>query len=141
MQRSKRARARRLGLEHYEKFTDGQLTDSWVTGLFPNVQMGMYPEDVFIMRFLPYATDPEVFYYETLILYRHVDDPAGLGEVVDQDAALLPVVQKALHWRGFSGPLGSDQEQRVRHFHRELDRYVELEKKALERAKGIEPSS
>jgi phenylpropionate dioxygenase-like ring-hydroxylating dioxygenase large terminal subunit len=160
VQKSKRARARRLGLTHYEKFTDGQLTDSWATGLFPNVQMGMHPEGVFIMRFVPHATDPETFYYDTMILYRHVDDPnytvpawmglpegtdvsgatrpdvkhvppgqpPGLGEVLDQDADLLPVVQRGLRSRGFRGPLWSEQEQRVRHFHRELDRYINGEK-------------
>jgi len=160
IQQSKRARARRLNLTHYDNFTDGQLTDSWATGLFPNVQMGMHPEGVFIMRFLPHATDPETFYYETMILYRHVDDPnytvpgwmglppgidvtgatrpavkivppgdpPGLGDVLDQDSDLLPVVQKGLRSRGFRGPLWSEQEQRVRHFHRELDRYVNREK-------------
>ena len=35
IQRSKRERARRLGLTHYENFTDGQLTDSWATGRLP----------------------------------------------------------------------------------------------------------
>jgi len=160
IQRSKRARARRLGLTHYENFTDGQLTDSWATGVFPNVQMGMHPEGVFVMRFLPHATDPETFYYDTMILYRHVPDPnytvpawmglpsgtdvsgetrpettrvppgqpPGLGEVLDQDSELLPVVQKGLRSRGFRGPLWSEQEQRVRHFHRELDRYINREK-------------
>jgi phenylpropionate dioxygenase-like ring-hydroxylating dioxygenase large terminal subunit len=160
IQQAKRERARRLGLAHYDKFTDGQLTDSWATGLFPNVQMGMHPEGVFIMRFLPHATDPEVFYYDTMILYRHVDDPnytvpawmglppdtdvsgatrpnlkrvppgepPGLGEVLDQDSELLPVVQKGLRSRAFRGPLWSEQEQRLRHFHRELDRYIGGEK-------------
>jgi phenylpropionate dioxygenase-like ring-hydroxylating dioxygenase large terminal subunit len=160
IQRSKRERAKRLKLAHYEKFTDGQLTDSWATGVFPNVQIGMHPEGVFIMRFVPHATDPEIFYYETMILYRYVDDPnytvpawmglpagidvtgttrpaiinvpkgepPGLGEVLDQDSELLPVVQKGLRSRGFRGPLWSDQEQRVRHFHRELDRYINGEK-------------
>jgi phenylpropionate dioxygenase-like ring-hydroxylating dioxygenase large terminal subunit len=156
IQKAKRARARRVGLTHYERFTDGQLTDSWATGLFPNVQMGMHPEGVFIMRFLPHATEPERFFYETMILYRHVDDPdytvpawmglpAGvdttgatrpamihvplgekpnLGEVLDQDSDLLPVQQKGIRSRAFRGPLWSEQEQRVRHFHRELDRYI-----------------
>jgi phenylpropionate dioxygenase-like ring-hydroxylating dioxygenase large terminal subunit len=160
IQRSKRTRARNLGLDHYEKFTDGQLTDSWATGIFPNVQIGMHPEGVFIMRFLPHATDPETFFYDSMVLYRYVDDPnynvpawmglpadtdvtgatrpsvtripfgqpPGLGEVLDQDSDLLPVVQKGLRSRGFKGPLWSDQEQRVRHFHRELDRYVNGEK-------------
>lgn len=156
IQKAKRARAERVGLTHYRAFTDNQLTDSWATGLFPNVQMGMHPEGVFIMRFVPHADDPELFYYETMILYRHVDDPdytvpgwmglpAGidttgatrpnmihvpigekpnLGEVLDQDSDLLPVQQRGIRSRGFRGPLWSEQEQRVRHFHRELDRYV-----------------
>jgi carnitine monooxygenase subunit len=160
IQKAKRARAGRVGLKHYEKFTDGQLTDSWATGLFPNVQMGMHPEGVFIMRFLPHPTNPECFYYDTMILYRHVDDPdytvpawmglpAGidttgstrpnmirvppgekpnLGEVLDQDSELLPVQQKGIRSRAFKGPLWSEQEQRVRHFHRELDRYISGEK-------------
>jgi phenylpropionate dioxygenase-like ring-hydroxylating dioxygenase large terminal subunit len=160
IQKSKRARAQRVGLHHYEQFSDGQLTDSWATGLFPNVQMGMHPEGVFIMRFLPHPTDPERFHYETMILYRHVDDPdytvpawmglprgidttgatrpdvihvplgqkPDLGEVLDQDSELLPVVQQALKSRGFRGPLWSEQEQRVRHFHRELDRYLSGQK-------------
>jgi hypothetical protein len=160
IQRSKRARARRVGLKHYENFTDGQLTDSWATGLFPNVQMGMHPEGVFIMRFLPHPTDPETFYYDTMILYRHVADPdytvpawmglpqgidttgetrpavvhvpvgqkPNLGDVLDQDSELLPVQQRGLRSRAFKGPLWSEQEQRVRHFHRELDRYVQGKK-------------
>ena len=44
VQKAKRERAKRLGLDHYDKFTDGQLTDSWATGYFPNVQIGMHPE-------------------------------------------------------------------------------------------------
>ena len=97
IQKSKRARARRVGLTHYEHFTDGQLTDSWATGLFPNVQMGMHPEGVFIMRFLPHATDPETFYYDTMILYRHVDDPdytvpawMGLPQGIDVSGETRP---------------------------------------------------
>jgi carnitine monooxygenase subunit len=160
IQQSKRERARRVGLSHYEALTDGQLTDSWATGLFPNVQMGMHPEGVFIMRFLPHATDPESFYYDTMILYRHVPDPdytvpawmglpagtdvtgetrpqivhvpAGqkpnLGDVLDQDSELLPVQQKGIRSRAFRGPLWGEQEQRVRHFHKELDRYISGQK-------------
>lgn len=160
VQKAKRTRARRVGLKHYERFTDGQLTDSWATGLFPNVQMGMHPEGVFIMRFLPHPSDPETFYYDTMILYRHVDDPdytvpawmglpegidvtgatrpnvvhvplgekPNLGEVLDQDSELLPIQQRGIRSRGFRGPLWGEQEQRVRHFHRELDRYIRGEK-------------
>lgn len=160
IQKSKRARAKKARLTHYDNFTDGQLTDSWATGLFPNVQMGMHPEGVFIMRFLPHPSDPETFFYDTMILYRYVDDPdytvpawmglpAGidvtgetrpamlrvpvgqkpnLGEVLDQDSELLPIQQQGVRSRAFRGPLWSEQEQRVRHFHRELDRYIQGKK-------------
>jgi phenylpropionate dioxygenase-like ring-hydroxylating dioxygenase large terminal subunit len=160
VQRAKRERARRLGLSHYDRFVDGQLTDSWVTGVFPNVQIGCHPEGVMIMRFLPHPTDPERFYYDTMTLFRYVDDPhytvpawmglppgtdvtgrvrpevtfvpAGvspdLGEVLDQDVELVPFVQQGVHSRFYRGALWGDQEVRIRHFHRELDRYLGGEK-------------
>lgn len=160
VQASKRARAKRLGLKHYEKFSDGQLTDSWATGYFPNVQIGMHPEGVFIMRFQPHETDPERFYYDNITMYRYVDDknytvpawmglPAGidvtgavrpnieripatqrpdLGEVLNQDVDLVTAVQKGSKSRGFRGPLWGEQEQRIRHYQREIDRYINREK-------------
>lgn len=159
IQQAKRRRSDRLGLG-YERFTDGQLTDSWATGIFPNVQIGMHPEGVFLMRFMPHPTDPEKFFYDTMTLFRPVDDPsfkvpawmglpegtdtsgeerpeteyvpigepANLGLVLDQDSELLPVVQQGIRSRAFRGPIWSEQEQRLRHFHRELDRYINGEK-------------
>jgi hypothetical protein len=52
----------------------------------------------------------------------------NLGDVLDQDSELLPVQQKGIRSRAFRGPLWSEQEQRVRHFHKELDRYINGEK-------------
>ena len=160
VQKSKRERARRLNLTHYENLVDGQLTDSWATGLFPNVQIGCHPEGVFIMRFLPHPTDPGKFYYDNITMFRYVDDPSyfvpawmglpkdtdvtgrtrpaiehvpegqkpELGEVLDQDVELVAAVGAGSRSRGFRGPLWSEQECRIRHFHRELDRYVNGEK-------------
>ena len=134
--------------------TDGQLSDSWATGIFPNVQIGCHPEAAFLMRFLPHETDPERFYYDTMTLMFPVDDPhycppgwmglpegtdvsgrvrpetehyslkedANLGLVLSQDATLMPVVQKGMRSRGFKGQLWGEQEQRLRHFHVELER-------------------
>ncbi len=159
IQQFKRARADRLGLG-YERLVDGQLTDSWATGIFPNVQIGMHPEGAFLMRFLPHPTEPERFYYDTITLYRVVDDPSwmvpdwmglpegtdvsgevrperefvpfgtkpDLGLVLDQDAELLPIVQKGIRSKAFQGPLWSEQEIRLRHFHAELDLYLAGEK-------------
>ena len=158
IQRGKRARAERLGLD-YSRFTDGQLSDSWATGIFPNVQIGCHPEAVFLMRFLPHETDPERFYYDTMTLLFPADDPdycppgwmglpegtdvtgssrpatehysieedANLGLVLSQDAALLPVVQRGMRSRGFKGQLWGEQEQRLRHFHVELERRLATE--------------
>jgi phenylpropionate dioxygenase-like ring-hydroxylating dioxygenase large terminal subunit len=160
VQKAKRARAQRLGLTHYDRFTDGQLTDSWATGYFPNVQIGMHPEGVFIMRFQPHPTDPERFFYDNMTLVRPVDDPAyfvpgwmglpkdtdvsgntrpnienyaagvraDLGDVLNQDVDLVEAVQRGQKSRGFRGALWGQQEQRIRHYHREIDRYINGEK-------------
>jgi phenylpropionate dioxygenase-like ring-hydroxylating dioxygenase large terminal subunit len=158
IQQGKRERSARLGLG-YERFADGQLSDSWATGIFPNVQIGCHPEAVFLMRFLPHETDPERFYYDTMTLLFPADDPdyrppawmglpegtdvsgavrpgteryaidedANLGLVLNQDADLLPVVQRGMRSRGFKGQLWGEQEQRLRHFHVELERRLALE--------------
>ena len=160
IQKAKRSRGKTFGLDYYDKLTDAQLTDSWATGFFPNVQIGMHPEGVFIMRFSPHETDSERFYFDSMTLFRHVADPgytvpgwmglpagmdvtgetrpaveriplgvrADLGEVLDQDVELVSAVQRGSKSRGFAGPLWSGQEQRLRHFHRELDRYIAGEK-------------
>jgi len=155
IQKAKRARAERIDLD-YSDLTDGQLTDSWATGIFPNVQIGLHPEGAFLMRFMPHPTDPQRFFYDTMTLFRHADDesykapawmgipegtdltgedrpdteyiplgePPNLGLVLDQDSELLPVVQEGQRSMGFDGPLWGEQEQRLRHFHVELDRYL-----------------
>lgn len=159
IQQAKRERSDRLGLG-YERFTDGQLTDSWATGIFPNVQIGLHPEGAFLMRFMPHPTDPEKFSYDTMTLVRPVDDPdysvpgwmglpegtdtsgktrpeieyvpigepPNLGQVLDQDSELLPIVQRGIRSKGFDGAIWGEQEQRLRHFHVELNRYIDGEK-------------
>lgn len=153
IQQGKRARSEQLGLG-YERFEDGQLSDSWATGLFPNVQIGCHPEALFLMRFIPHESDPERFYYDTMTLIMPAEDPdysaplwmglpegtdlsgqvrpatehytitedANLGMVLSQDAAFLPIVQRGMRSRGFKGQLWGEQEQRLRHFHVELER-------------------
>lgn len=152
---AKRERAAHMGID-YSHFSDAQLTDSTIFGIFPNMQLGCHPEAVFLHRFKPHASDPEQFTYETTILYRHVDvpgygapgwmglgaevdvtgasrpepvhtglgEPPGMGEVLDQDSDLLPIVQAGARSRGFRGPLWGEQEARLRHFHEELDRWL-----------------
>jgi carnitine monooxygenase subunit len=164
IQQAKRIRAKKYGLD-YDKFSDTQLSDSTIYGIFPNVQIGCHPEAVFLHRFLPHPTDPSQFTYDTCILFKHLDapgygppawmglaagtdttgltrpniarvpvgEPPNLGEVLDQDSELLPVVQQGSKSRGFRGPLWSEQEARLRHFHAELDRYVKIEAKGVKK--------
>lgn len=56
------------------------------------------------------------------IVHTGLGEPPGLGEVLDQDSDLLPIVQAGARSRGFRGALWSEQEARLRHFHAELDR-------------------
>ncbi len=74
IQQAKRDRSSRLDLG-YDRFADGQLSDSWATGIFPNVQIGCHPEAIFLMRFMPHETDPQRFWYDTMTLLFPVDDP------------------------------------------------------------------
>jgi hypothetical protein len=57
-----------------------------------------------------------------------VDENADLGEVLDQDVDLIASVQEGVRSRGFKGPLWCQQEDRIRHLHREIDRYMNGEK-------------
>jgi phenylpropionate dioxygenase-like ring-hydroxylating dioxygenase large terminal subunit len=52
----------------------------------------------------------------------------GLGYVLEQDGALAPKIQAGIRSRGFKGARLSEQEQRVRHYHVEIDRYLRGEK-------------
>ncbi len=155
----KRQRSEKLGFD-YSHFSDTQLMDSWATGIFPNVQIGMHPEGCFLMRFMPHPADPQRFFYDTMTLFRPAADPnyrapdwmglpedldlsgeirpdteyyavgedANLGEVLSQDVELLDAVQVGTRSRGFKGCLWGEQEQRIRHYQREVDRYIDGEK-------------
>jgi phenylpropionate dioxygenase-like ring-hydroxylating dioxygenase large terminal subunit len=155
IQQAKRERSAKYNLG-YEKFSDTQLSDTVILGIFPNIQIGCHPEAVFLHRFNPHASNPEEFTYDTVILFKHenipgytapawmglaegtdttgrirpeivrtkVGEPPELGQVLDQDSDLLPFVQQGARSRGFRGPLWSEQEARLRHFHVELDRHL-----------------
>lgn len=59
------------------------------------------------------------------VVHTGLGEPPGMGEVLDQDSDLLPIVQSGARSRGFRGPLWSEQEARLRHFHAELDRMMQ----------------
>ena len=61
-------------------------------------------------------------------LPKHDFRPAGssrsLGMVIDQDASNLATVQEGMNSAGFPGLWLSDQELRLRHFHKTISDYV-----------------
>jgi phenylpropionate dioxygenase-like ring-hydroxylating dioxygenase large terminal subunit len=55
----------------------------------------------------------------------HVDwREGGLGEIFDQDSRLFREVQLGIESRGYRGAILSEQEQRIGHFHAELERWL-----------------
>jgi phenylpropionate dioxygenase-like ring-hydroxylating dioxygenase large terminal subunit len=57
LQRAKRERENRWGID-YSAFSDSQLTDTWVTNIFPNLQIVGMPEGILMQRYIPHPTDP-----------------------------------------------------------------------------------
>jgi hypothetical protein len=54
--------------------------------------------------------------------FKHGDE--SLGEVLDQDSRNLPLVQRGMNSVGYRGLWISDQEVRIRHFHKTIDDYL-----------------
>ncbi len=52
----------------------------------------------------------------------------GLGDVITQDASMMGHVQRGVQSRGYKGARYSHQEQQLRHWHNELQRYLNGEK-------------
>lgn len=52
----------------------------------------------------------------------------GLGYVINQDASMMGHVQRGVQSRGYKGARYSYQEQQLRHWHTELERYLRGEK-------------
>ncbi len=141
----------------FDGLVENQATDDWAYFIFPNVTLNIHPEGFLFQRFRPDPRDPEGFVYDVQVMLHPVEDAKppvymgvedgtdcsgrtrpernhikrgepGLGFVLEQDSQLVPIVQQGLHSKGFKGMRFSEQEQRLRHFHAELDRYLNGEK-------------
>ena len=153
IQVAKRENAAKLGLD-CSKLTEAELTDCLVINIFPNVQISAQLEATYIIRFMPDPHEPTRFIYDNMTLVPQGKDdsliipdwlpatedvsadmrpdiervPFGeipdLGLLLNQDVDIVPVMQRGLQSRGFRGPLWSEQELRLKHFHAELDRYI-----------------
>ncbi|MDB5710737.1 MAG: hypothetical protein JWL96_2807 [Sphingomonas bacterium] len=56
------------------------------------------------------------------------EDYTPIGELYVQDVDMMPLVHAGMRSRGFKGACLGEQEIRIRHFHAELDRYLDCEK-------------
>lgn len=141
----------------FDGLVENQATDDWAYFIFPNVTLNIHPEGFLFQRFRPDPSDPEGFVYDIQVILQPVEDAKppiymgvedgtdcsgktrperrhikrgepGLGYVLEADSRLVPIVQEGLRSRAFKGLRYSEQEQRLRHFHAELDRYLSGEK-------------
>jgi phenylpropionate dioxygenase-like ring-hydroxylating dioxygenase large terminal subunit len=138
VQQWKRQHGPELGLD-YSDLNDDQLTDDYHYLIFPNITMNTHADDLMLFRQRPHPTDPDKMFFD-LQMYRllkkgeerpllpeHEQFRHGersLGLVLDQDAYNLPGVQKGMHSKGYPGLFLSNQELRIRHFHKVIDDYI-----------------
>jgi phenylpropionate dioxygenase-like ring-hydroxylating dioxygenase large terminal subunit len=123
----------------FSELNDDQLTDDYHYLIFPNITFNTHCNSVMIFRQRPHESDPNKMYYD---LQNYALIPEGeawperpehrqfaygeesIGEVLDQDASNLSMVQQGMNSTGFRGLWIGDQELRIRHFHKTLDDYL-----------------
>ncbi|MFT5443304.1 MAG: nitrite reductase/ring-hydroxylating ferredoxin subunit [Myxococcota bacterium] len=131
----------------FSELNDAQLVDDFHYSIFPNITFNIFGRSAWLFRHRPHPTDPDKMYFDFFNLVRlpNADIPrpprevcvasddlllepvGGGGELLAQDTYNLPRIQKGMHSAGFSGLHLGNQEIRIRHFHHNLDRYIEGE--------------
>ncbi len=133
--------ARGVDLSDFD--TDGLLTLSQYN-LFPNATVLVWGEmvNVLIARPGPSVDEAQFCMYlfhrrppgspRTRITDVHLPADTSLGQVMDQDVALLRSAQKGLHQPGLDHLVVGSEEVRVINLHRNLERYLGIEPTELE---------
>jgi hypothetical protein len=57
-----------------------------------------------------------------------LQDGFHLGPLIAEDVNIIAKTLLGVKSRGYKGPIWGEQEQRLRHFHKEYDRYMNIEK-------------
>lgn len=137
MMKSQRKHFQSKGID-YPLLDDAALIDNLHVHVFPGIMFNIVLPGFWLFRVRPHPTDPtRTFFdfqeYEMLPAHRprparpvhtqHKFGEISIDSVLDQDAALMPLVQRAMASRGFEGPLFGEQETRLIHMHEVLDRY------------------
>ena len=138
IQKYVRANAKAMGFD-YSELNDDQLTDDYHYMIFPNITFNTHCNNVMVFRQRPHPSDPNRMFYDVQNYstipegqawperpahrqWKHGEE--SLGEVLDQDAYNLPMIQQGMNSEGFRGLWISSQELRVRHFHKTIDDYL-----------------
>lgn len=138
IQKHLRDNGKKMGYD-FSQLNDDQLTDDYHYMIFPNITLNIHANSFMLFRQRPHESDPNKMYFDvqnyTLIpegqpipeppqhrSFKYGEDT--LGEVLDQDASNLGMVQRGMNSRGFRGLWISNQELRVRHLHKTVDDYV-----------------
>ena len=138
LQRHLRKNGEKMGYD-FSELNDDQLTDDYHYMIFPNITFNTHCNSVMVFRQRPHPTDPNKMFYDVQNYatvpkgepwperpphrqWKHGEDT--LGEVLDQDASNLPMVQRGMNSAGYRGLWIGSQELRIRHFHKTLDDYI-----------------
>jgi phenylpropionate dioxygenase-like ring-hydroxylating dioxygenase large terminal subunit len=136
----------------FKQMNDEQLVHQYHYTFFPNTTFTQTPEGGAIFRYRPHATDPARCYYDFFIVARlppgapepqrpphkvhshdeQVDyiaafegtfDPV-FANVLAQDGSNMATMQAGVASDAFKGMILSDQEVRLRHFHKTVDDFL-----------------
>ena len=137
----------------FKEMNDEQLVHQYHYTFFPNTTFTQTPEGGAIFRYRPHATDPGKCYYDFFIVSHpppgtpkrerpphgihtheegHIDyvsvfdgtfEPV-FANVLAQDGSNMATMQAGVASDSFKGMILSDQEIRLRHFHKTIDDFI-----------------
>jgi phenylpropionate dioxygenase-like ring-hydroxylating dioxygenase large terminal subunit len=136
----------------YRHMNDEQLVHQYHYTFFPNTTFTQTPEGGAVFRYRPHATDPGRCYYDFFVMMRRppgssklvrpphrvhshegpIDYAAALegtfdpvlANVLAQDGSNMATMQAGIASDSFKGMILSEQEIRLRHFHKTIDDFI-----------------
>lgn len=136
----------------FKQMNDEQLVHQYHYSFFPGTTFTQIPEFGAVFRYRPHASDPNICYYDFFILahlppgtpkqerpehriHRHSEgidyieafdgtfDPT-FAKVLSEDGSNMTTMQDGVKSDSFQGMILSDQEIRIRHFHKIIDDFL-----------------
>ncbi|MEM7410543.1 MAG: aromatic ring-hydroxylating dioxygenase subunit alpha [Myxococcota bacterium] len=129
----------------FSELNESQMCDDFHYTVFPNVTFNTHSMFTWVFTHRPHPEDPNKMYFDfwSLLrapaqdlprpekrLYRTADGDTLAGEceggdLLDEDLYNLPRIQAGMRSKAFESLHLGEQEIRIRHFHRTLERYLE----------------